>query len=55
MKHRAHLFICLVLVGVVGLAYLFIPQVHSLGWFGVIILACPLMHILLMKDRANKN
>lgn len=47
MKHTNHLVICLVLVGVAGLAYLFIPQVQSLGWFGLVILACPLMHLFM--------
>jgi len=55
MKHRTHLLMCLVLVGGAGLAYLFIPQVQSLGWIGLIILACPLMHILMMKDGAHKH
>jgi hypothetical protein len=55
MKLANHLVICLVLIGLVGLAYLFIPQVQSLGWFGLIILACPLMHIFMMKDGSHKH
>jgi len=47
MKHANHLVLCLVLVGIAGLAYLFIPQVQSLGWFGLIVLACPLMHVFM--------
>jgi len=26
-----------------------------LGWFGLIILACPLMHIWMMKDGGHKH
>lgn len=55
MKHANHLIMCLVLIGVAGLAYLFIPQVQSLGWFGLVILACPLMHIWMMKDGNHKH
>ena len=55
MKHTNHLVICLVLIGVAGLAYLFIPQVQGLGWFGLIILACPLMHIWMMKNGNHKH
>jgi len=47
MKHTNHLVVCLVLIGVAGLAYLFIPQVQSMGWFGLVILACPLMHLFM--------
>jgi hypothetical protein len=55
MKYANYLVICLVLIGVAGLAYLFIPQVKSLGWFGLIILACPLMHLYMMKDDGHKH
>ena len=55
MKHVNHLVICLILIGVVGWAYFFIPQVRSLGWFGLIILACPLMHIFMMKNGEHKH
>ncbi|MBU0978555.1 DUF2933 domain-containing protein [Patescibacteria group bacterium] len=55
MRHTNHLVMCLGLVGVVGLAYLFIPQVQNLGWFGLIILACPLMHLWMMKDGHHKH
>jgi len=62
MKHANHIILCLVLTGVAGLAYLFIPQVQSLGWFGLVILACP-MHIFMssgehsrtMKDGKHKD
>jgi len=55
MKHTNHLVMCLVLIGIAGLAYLFIPQVQNLGWFGFVILACPLMHIFMMKDGNHKH
>ncbi len=47
MKHGNRLVLCLVLAGIVVLAYLFIPQVQSLGVFGLIIFACPLIHLFL--------
>jgi len=50
IKHINHIILCLALIGVAGLAYLFIPQVQSLGWFWLVILACPLMHVWMMKD-----
>ena len=55
MKHTNHLIICLVLIGVAGLAYLFIPQVQNLGWFGIIILACPLMHIWMSSGEHSRT
>lgn len=55
MKHTRNLAICLLLIGFVGLAYLFIPQVRNLGWFGIAILACPLMHLWMMKDGGHKH
>lgn len=63
MKHTNHVVICLVLIGIAGLAYLFIPQVRDLGWYGLVILACPLMHIFMtsgehsrtMKDGNHKH
>jgi hypothetical protein len=55
MKHANHLVMCLVLISIAGLAYFFIPQVQSLGWFGLVILACPLMHIWMMKDGNHKH
>ena len=55
MKHTNHLVMCLILISVAGLAYLFIPQVQNLGWFGLVILACPLMHIWMMKDGKHKH
>ena len=55
MKRTNHIILCLVLIGVAGLAYFFIPQVQGLGWFGLIILACLLMHILMMKEGGHKH
>lgn len=58
MKYKNHLVMCLVLIGIVGLAYSFIPQVQSLGWFGLIILACPVMHLFMGHgghDSQGKN
>ena len=55
MKHSNYLILCLVLIAGAGLAYLFIPQVRGLGWFGLIILACPLMHIWMMKEGNHKH
>lgn len=42
-----HLLFCLILVGGFGLAYAFIPQVRNLGWLGLAVLACPLMHLFM--------
>ncbi|PIZ47988.1 hypothetical protein COY32_00845 [candidate division WWE3 bacterium CG_4_10_14_0_2_um_filter_41_14] len=55
MKHTNHLVICLVLIGITGLAYLFIPQVQSLGWFGVIILTCLVMHIFMTSGEHGRT
>ena len=55
MKLANHLILCLILIGGAGLGYLFIPQVQNLGWFGLVILACPLMHIWMMKDGNHKH
>jgi hypothetical protein len=55
MKHTRHLIICLVLVGAVGLAYVLVPQVRSLGWTGLFLLACPIMHLVMLKDGKHKH
>ena len=58
MKHVNRLVLCLVLAGIVVLAYLFIPQVQSLGVFGLIILVCPLIHLFMghgNHDQTTKN
>lgn len=55
MKHTNFLIVCLVLMGGAGLAYIFIPQVRGLGWFWLMILACPLLHIWMMKGGEHKH
>ncbi len=49
------LFICLALIGSVAIAFFLIPQVRSLGWFGLAFLACPLMHWWMMKDNHHRH
>lgn len=55
MKHISHFAMCLVLIGVAALAYLFIPSIRSLGWFGFMIVICPLMHIIMMKGGKHQH
>jgi len=55
MKHTKHLLICLFMVAAYALGYMFLPSIRQLGWFGLIILACPLMHIFMMKDGEHKH
>ena len=55
MKHYNNLLMYALLVGGGLLAYFLIPSVRSLGWLGLIILVCPLMHILMMKDMRHND
>jgi hypothetical protein len=55
MNHQKNLILCVALVGIFGVAYLFIPQVRSLGWFGLVILACPLMHIWMSSGEDSRT
>lgn len=55
MKHQGHLLICLLMVGAYGLGYLFVPSIRELGWFGLIVLACPLMHVFMGHGDHNQN
>lgn len=55
MTHRKHLYICLLMVAGYGLGYVLIPSVRELGWFGLFILACPLVHLLMVHEVHKHN
>lgn len=55
MKHRGHLLICLFMLAAYGLGYAFVPSIRELGWFGLIILACPLMHVFMGHGEHNHS
>lgn len=55
MRHAKHLLFCLGLIGIAGIMYLTIPGVRGAGVLGIVILACPLMHIFMMKDMHKKD
>lgn len=53
MKHRGHLLVCLFMLVAYGLGYVFVPSIRELGWFGLIILACPLMHVFGLGEHSH--